>query len=54
MSSEKRSANTTCRVFVLVVFLIVVCAFILVINTSENSTLGIRRHFSTAAPSPNQ
>ena len=47
MSSENRSANSTCRAFVLVCFLMVVCAFLLMIGISEHSGEGIRRHFST-------
>jgi hypothetical protein len=49
MSNQKRSANATCRTFVLAVFLTVFCAFLLVIGISEHSGEGIRRHISTAA-----
>jgi hypothetical protein len=50
MRSENRSANSTCRVFVVIVFLMVVCAFLLVIGMTEHPSMGIRRHRSTAVP----
>ncbi len=52
MRNESSSANKTCRAFVLIVFMMVVCAFLLVIAMPEHSS-GIRRHYSTAAPANN-
>jgi Tfp pilus assembly protein FimT len=52
MRNESSSANKTCRAFVLIVFVMVVCAFLLVIAMPEHSS-GIRRHYSTAAPANN-
>jgi hypothetical protein len=49
MSNEDSSANSTCRAFILIVFVMVVCAFLLVIGMSEHPSSGVRRHFSAPA-----
>jgi hypothetical protein len=53
MSNEDSSANSTCRAFVIIVFVILVGAFLLVIGMSEHPSIGMRRHISTAAPARN-
>lgn len=54
MSKGNGSDPSNCRAFVVIVFVMVVCAFLLVIGMSEHSAIGIRRHFSIAAPANNR
>ena len=54
MSNENSSANRTCRAFVVIVFVMVVCVFLFVIGMSELPSTGIRRHFSTATRATNR
>jgi hypothetical protein len=50
MNSENSHAHRTCRTFVLVIFGVIVIAFLLVVGMFHRPAVGNHKPFSTATP----